>query len=141
MGSGLAMTQAKSGPIKQSIQSIANQVINQQSLQNEIRVTWIKSIIFVVSCGLDLIIFVFPQPMIGEESVPITIFLISFTASIVSIGFLKALKHPMACQWLPTLQLAIALFDGFILGLFITNIAIVLAESNPQIITNIAALL
>ncbi|MEO0434917.1 MAG: adenylate/guanylate cyclase domain-containing protein, partial [Cyanobacteria bacterium J06656_5] len=75
----------------------------------------------------------------GEASVPPTVAIISIGACIIYMGFLIALRQPSAWRWLPKLQIVIPLFDSLLIALFITNISSVLGDSQPQIITNIAA--
>ncbi|MEM9976759.1 MAG: adenylate/guanylate cyclase domain-containing protein [Cyanobacteria bacterium P01_D01_bin.2] len=126
-------------PAAQSIQTAVHQVIAKESLGNERKVAYIKVIVVLISSILDVFVFFFPQRFIGIDSVPPTVVLISVGACITYTGFLIALKQPSAWRWLPKLQIAIPLCDGLLLALFITNISSVLGESQPKIITNIAA--
>ncbi|MBE9042188.1 adenylate/guanylate cyclase domain-containing protein [Oscillatoriales cyanobacterium LEGE 11467] len=123
-----------------SLQTIALRVIAQESLKNETKVAYVKVVVVLISFILDVIVFFFPQQLIGEPSIPLTVTMVSFTAFLISAGFLILLRHQYSWQWLPRLQIAIPLFDGLLLALFITNIWRVMGESNPQIITNVTAL-
>lgn len=125
-------------PAAQSIQASVHQVIAKESLNNELKVAYVKVVVVLISSILDVFVFFFPH-FIGKPSVPPTVALISVSACIVYTGFLLALRQPFAWRWLPKLQLAIPLFDGLLLGLFITNISQVLGESHPQIISNVVA--
>ncbi len=126
-------------PAAQSIQTAVQQVIAKESLSNERKVAYVKVVVVLISSILDVLVFFFPQRIIGEASVPPTVALISVSALIVYTGFLIALCQPFAWRWLPRLQIAIPLFDGLLLALVITNLARVLGESQPQIVTNVAA--
>ncbi|MEM1252701.1 MAG: adenylate/guanylate cyclase domain-containing protein [Cyanobacteria bacterium P01_H01_bin.21] len=126
-------------PAAQSIQAAVRQVIAKESLRNELKVAYVKVIVVLISSILDAIVFLFPQRTIGKPSVPPTIVLISMSACIIYIGFLIALRQPAAWRWLPRLQMAIPLFDSLLVALFITNIEHVLGETQPKIITNVAA--
>ncbi|MBX2866064.1 MAG: adenylate/guanylate cyclase domain-containing protein [Leptolyngbyaceae cyanobacterium MAG.088] len=126
-------------PAAQSIQAAVQQVIAKESLSNERKVAYVKVVVVLISSILDVVVFFSPQQTIGADSVPPTVALISVSAFIIYAGFLIALCQPSAWRWLPKLQIAIPLFDGLLLAFFITNIARVLGESHPQIITNVAA--
>ena len=126
--------------LKPALQTIADRVIAQESLKNERKVAYIKVWVILISFILDAIVFLFPQKLIGEPSMPPTVAMVSFTAFLISFGFLMLLRHRYSWQWFSRLQIAIPLFDGLLLALFITNIHRVLGESNPQIITNVTAL-
>ena len=131
--------QNASSPAAQSIQAAVRQVIAKESLRNELKVAYVKVVVVLISSILDIIVFFFPQRTIGKPSVPPTIVLISMSACIIYIGFLVALRQPAAWRWLPRLQMAIPLFDSLLVALFITNIEHVLGETQPKIITNVAA--
>ncbi|MEM9003435.1 MAG: adenylate/guanylate cyclase domain-containing protein [Cyanobacteria bacterium P01_F01_bin.86] len=122
------------------ITATVNQVIAQESLRNERKFAYLRTGILLISSVLDVLVFFFPQTLIGETSVAPTIALIALSACLISAGFLITLLQPEAWRWLNGLQTAIPLFDGGILALFITNIWQVLGETKPDIITNIAAL-
>ena len=126
--------------LKPALQTIADRVIAQESLKNERKVAYIKVWVILISFILDAIVFLFPQKLIGEPSMPPTVAMVSFTAFLISFGFLMLLRHRYSWQWFSRLQIVIPLFDGLLLALFITNIHRVLGESNPQIITNVTAL-
>ena len=126
-------------PTVQPIQAAVHQVIAKESLSNERKVAYVKVVVVLISSILDVLVFFFPQRIIGEASVSPTVALISVSACIIYSGFLLALCQPTAWRWLPKLQIAIPLFDGLLLALFITNIASVLGETQPKIVTNVAA--
>ncbi|MEM9906415.1 MAG: adenylate/guanylate cyclase domain-containing protein [Cyanobacteria bacterium P01_D01_bin.44] len=125
--------------VARSIQTTVNQVIAQESLKNERKVAYVKVIILLISSMLDVLVFFFPQRLIGKPSVSPTIVIIALSAWLIATGFLVALRKRSAWRWLPKLQIAIPLFDGLLLAFFITNIWRVLGDSQPQIIANIAA--
>ncbi|MEL6384345.1 MAG: adenylate/guanylate cyclase domain-containing protein [Cyanobacteria bacterium J06626_18] len=122
------------------IQATVNQVIAQESLRNERKVAYTRAIVLLISSTLDVLVFFFPQTLIGKASVPPTIALISLSACLISSGILVTLLQTHAWRWLDGLQIAIPLFDGTILALFITNISQVLGATRPTIIANVAAL-
>ncbi len=126
-------------PAAQSIQAAVHQVIAKASLSNELKVAFVKVVVVLISSILDVLVFFFPQRLIGEASVPPTVAIISIGACFIYTGFLIALRQPSAWRWLPKLQIVIPLFDSLLIALFITNISSVLGDSQPQIITNIAA--
>jgi len=123
-----------------SIQTAINQVVAQESLKNERKVAYVRLVVLLISSLLDVLVFFFPKSLLGEMSVPPTIAVISVTACLMSAGFLIALLQPTSWRWLPALQIAIPIFDGLLLAIFITNIWHVLGSAQPKIITNIAAL-
>ena len=122
------------------IQATVNQVIAQESLRNERKVAYVRALVLIISSALDVLVFFFPQTLIGQDSISPTIALISLSASLIAAGFLIILLQSYAWRWLDRLQIAIPLFDGGILALFTTNIWYVLGENQPAIITNVAAL-
>ncbi|MEL6232274.1 MAG: adenylate/guanylate cyclase domain-containing protein [Cyanobacteria bacterium J06627_3] len=126
-------------PAAQSIQAAVHRVIAKASLSNELKVAFVKVVVVLISSILDVLVFFFPQRLIGEASVPPTVAIISIGACFIYTGFLIALRQPSAWRWLPKLQIVIPLFDSLLIALFITNISSVLGDSQPQIITNIAA--
>jgi class 3 adenylate cyclase len=122
-----------------AIQATLNQVLAQESLKNERAFAYIRGIVLAISSTLDVLVFFFPKPLIGQESVSPTIALVALSACLIAMGFLVALLQPNAWRWLDGLQTAIPIFDGVVLALFITNIWHVLGETKPAIVTNIAA--
>lgn len=122
----------------QSIQATVQRVIAKESLRNELKVAYVKVVVVLISSILDILVLFNPQ-LIGKPSIPPTVAILSASACIVYIGFLLALRQPSAWRWLPRLQIAIPLFDSLVLALFVTNISRVLGESQPQIVTNVAA--
>jgi class 3 adenylate cyclase len=115
------------------------QVLAQESLKNERSLAYIRTIVLAISSVLDILVFFFPQTLLGQPTVSPTIALVSLSACLTSMGFLILLLQPHAWRKLHPLQVAIPLFDGLILALFATNIWRVLGEIQPDIITNIAA--
>ncbi|MBE7383027.1 MAG: adenylate/guanylate cyclase domain-containing protein [Leptolyngbya sp. SIO1E4] len=122
-----------------ALKATVGQVIAQASLKNERNFAYVRAIVLIISSLLDSLIFFFPQTLLGQASVSPTIALLSTSASLVAAGILIILLQPSAWRWLTGLQTFIPLFDSVLLALFITNIWRVLGESNPEIITNIAA--
>lgn len=117
-----------------------NQVAFKESLKNETKFAYVRSLMLLISSSLDVLVFFFPQTLMGQPSVPPTIALVSLTACLIASLFLIALLHPQAWRWLGALQLAIPLFDSALIALFTTNIWSALGATKPEIITNIAAL-
>lgn len=114
-------------------------IVAQASLKNERKFAYVRVIVLVISSVLDVLVFFFPQQLMNQPSVSPTVAIISGGATIIAIGFLLALLRPQAWRYSDMLQTAIPLFDGLILGLFTVNIWRVLGDSQPDIITNIAA--
>lgn len=123
----------------EALKTSLSQIYRQEALKNERQLAYIRVVVLLISSGLDGLVYLFPQTLLNQTSVPLTIFVISLTASAIAIGFLVLLSQPRAQQRLSSLQLAIPLFDGILLGLFITNIWYVLGTTHPHIIANIAA--
>ena len=122
-----------------SIESAIRAVLAREALSNERKLAYVRALVVLISTGLDVAVFFFPQPLIGKESVPPTIALFAMVASLLSVAILLLLRSPRAEQWLPSLQAAIPLFDGILLASFITNIHPVLGQTQPMILTNITA--
>lgn len=121
------------------IQESIPQVVAQESLRNERKVAYVRTVVLLISSVLDILIFLFPG-LIGQRSVAPTIAMIALGGLLISIIILRVLLQPSAWRWLPQLHMAIPLFDTLLLALFITNIWHVLGSAKPGIITNIAAL-
>jgi len=115
-------------------------VLGQAALANERKLAYVRAVVLVISTLLDVAVFFFPEPLIGQESVSPTIALFALGATVLSVGLLLLLRRPSAEQRLARLQLVIPLFDGLLLAGFITNIAAVLGAVQPMIIANITAL-
>ncbi|MEM9162418.1 MAG: adenylate/guanylate cyclase domain-containing protein [Cyanobacteria bacterium P01_F01_bin.4] len=115
-------------------------MIAQESLKNERKVAYVKVIVLLISSAVDVLVFFFPKTLIGEMSVSPTIAIIALSAWLIALGFLVALRQRSAWRWLRKLQIAIPLFDGFLLAFFITNIWRVFGDAQPHIIANISAL-
>lgn len=129
-----------SGPAKSDgIKTLLNQVLVQEALKNERKFAYVRTTVLLISSTLDVLVYAFPQTFIRQESISPTVALISVSGCFISVGFLIALLRPSAWRWSDKLQIAIPLFDGILLCLFITNIRQVLGQSHPDIITNIAA--
>jgi len=124
---------------KTTMQSKISRVIAEESLRNEQKFTYVRTIVLFISSVLDTLVFFFPQALLGKDSVPPTVALFSLSACLISTGLIIALMQPKAWQWLTILQTIIPLFDALLVALFITNIWHVLGESKPEIIANITA--
>ncbi|MGD1942295.1 MAG: adenylate/guanylate cyclase domain-containing protein [Leptolyngbyaceae cyanobacterium] len=122
-----------------NIRVAVGRVLAQESLRNERKLAYVRTVVLVISSFLDVLVYFFPQTLIGQASVSSTIAVISVTACLIAGVFLGLLRHPDAWRWSNNLQTAIPVFDGVLLFLFITNIWQVLGETQPKIITNIAA--
>ncbi|MEL6136907.1 MAG: adenylate/guanylate cyclase domain-containing protein [Cyanobacteria bacterium J06626_23] len=134
------LDQVSTSPSSASIAKAVERVLKREALRNERWVAYVRAAMLVVSSCLDTLVFFFPQTLLGQESVPPTIALIGWIGSGVAIALTVLLKHPLGIRWLSQLQIAIPLFDGLLLGSFITNIWHVLGSVEPQIIVNITAL-
>ena len=124
--------------VDRSIKTTINQVIAQESLNNERKLAYIRLVVLIISSLLDVVVFLFPQAVFGEEVISPTIVLISLSACLISAGILVILRQSAAWKWLAWLQTGIPLFDALLLGFFITNIWRTLGEIQPDIIINIA---
>lgn len=122
-----------------SIKATINQVIAQESLRNERKLAYIRLVVLIISSFLDVVVFLFPKAVLGEEFISPTIALISLSACLTAAGILIILRQPTAWKWLAWLQTVIPLFDSLLLGFFITNIWRTLGDIKPDIIINIAA--
>lgn len=121
------------------IKGLVGQVLVREVLKNEQKFAYVRTVVLLISSALDVLVYAFPQTFLRQESISPTVALISVSGCLISIGFLFALSRPNAWQWSTQLQIAIPLFDGILLCLFITNIRQVLGDSHPDIITNITA--
>lgn len=115
-----------------------DRVLLQESLSNELKLAYVRSLVLLVSTTLDGLVFFFPQTLIGQASVPPTILLVGLVANAGGLTILLLLRRKQNWQRLKSLRVAIPLFDGLLLALFITNISRVMGQSHPQILTNIA---
>ncbi|MGD1906050.1 MAG: adenylate/guanylate cyclase domain-containing protein [Leptolyngbyaceae cyanobacterium] len=122
-----------------SISRSVDQVAFKESLKNETKFAYVRSLMLLIASSLDMLVFFFPEQLIGQPSVPPTIALVGLTACLISSLLLIALLHPKAWRWLGAIQLAIPLFDSALIALFTANIWYALGETKPEIITNIAA--
>lgn len=121
------------------IKTTVSRISAQETLKNERKLAYIRFIVLFISSVADTLVYFSPQTLIGQDSISPTVALISIVACLVSFGFLFTLSRSQAWRWSQGLQTVIPLFDGLLLFLFITNIRNVLGETQPQIITNIAA--
>ena len=124
---------------KRTTRSKIDQVVAEESLRNERKFADVRAAVLVISSLLDVLVFFFPQALLGKAAVSPTIALFSVSACVISIGIVVSLRRPQAWQWLDGLQTVIPFFDALLIALFITNIWRVLGESKPEIITNVAA--
>jgi adenylate cyclase len=131
--------QASAADPSHAIAAAFEQVLQQESLRNERTLAYTRSLVLLISTSLDILVFWFPETLIGQPSVPPTIALVGVFANGIALAILVQLRQPQRWPKLQRLQTAIPLFDGLLLALFITNIARVLGQSHPQILTNIAA--
>ena len=122
-----------------SIEAAIRAVLAREALSNERKLAYVRAVVVVISTVLDVVVYFFPEPLIGKESVSPTIALFATGASILSVALLLLLRHRRAGRWLPWLQVVVPLFDGVLLGSFITNIHPVLGQTQPMILTNITA--
>ncbi|MBD2257833.1 adenylate/guanylate cyclase domain-containing protein [Pseudanabaena sp. FACHB-2040] len=119
------------------IAATVDQVLLRESLSNELKLAYVRGLLLIVSTSLDILVFFFPQALIGQPSVPPTIALIGLLATSLSLTIWAWLKGRQT--GLRALPVAVPIFDGLLVALFITNIARVMGESHPQILTNITA--
>jgi class 3 adenylate cyclase len=122
-----------------TIKAAIRAVLAHEALANERKLAYVRAVVVLISTLLDVLVFFFPEPLIGKASVPPTIALFAAGASFLSVGILWLLRSRWAEAWLSPLQVAIPLFDGILLGSFITNIHPVLGTTQPMILTNITA--
>jgi class 3 adenylate cyclase len=122
-----------------SIEAAIGAVLGREALANERKLAYVRAVVVVISTMLDVVVFFFPEPLIGKESVSPTIALFAMGASVLSIILVLLLRSRRAMDWLPWLQVLIPIFDGVLLGGFITNIHPVLGQTQPMILTNITA--
>ena len=123
----------------ETLAPLINQVLVRESLKKELRFAQVRVLFLLLSATLDTVVFFFPQ-LLQKTSVPPTIALISIGASLVAIGIVIILRRSIRYEGNRWLQVAIPIFDGGILTVFITNIVGILGMSQPQIMTNIAAM-
>lgn len=105
--------QSAAGTIKATI----DQVIAQESLRNERKFAYVRSVVLVVSSCLDVIVFFFPKAMLGEESISPTIALISLSACLIAAGILVILQQPKSFSEMSSPGVLCQLGLGFILAL------------------------
>ena len=137
--SRVAYPQAIDATADRSIEAAIRAVLTREALGNERKLAYVRASVVAISALLDVVVFFFPKPLIGKQSVSPTIALFAIGASLLSVGILRLLRSPGAERWLPWLQVGIPLFDGALLGSFITNIHPVLGQTQPMILTNITA--
>jgi len=122
-----------------SIGAMLEAVLARESLANERKLAYVRALVVLISTGLDVVVFFFPKPLLGKESVSPAIALFSLGASAFTLLLLRLLRSPRADRWLAWLQVIIPLFDGLLLAGFITNIHPILGQTQPMILTNITA--
>jgi class 3 adenylate cyclase len=122
-----------------SIGAMLEAVLARESLANERKLAYVRALVVLISTGLDVVVFFFPEPLLGKESISPAIALFSLGASAFTLLLLGLLRSSRADQWLAWLQVIIPLFDGLLLAGFITNIYPILGQTQPMILTNITA--
>jgi class 3 adenylate cyclase len=135
---GIFPPTAASAP-EPSIEAAIGAVLGRESLANERKLAYVRAVVVILSTLLDVVVFFFPEPLIGKASVSPAIALFSMGASVLSIILVVMLRSRRAIDWLPWLQVVVPMFDGVLLGGFITNIHPVLGQTQPMILTNITA--
>jgi hypothetical protein len=135
---GIFPPTAASAP-EPSIEAAIGAVLGRESLANERKLAYVRAVVVILSTLLDVVVFFFPEPLIGKASVSPAIALFSMGASVLSIILVVLLRSRRAIDWLPWLQVVVPMFDGVLLGGFITNIHPVLGQTQPMILTNITA--
>jgi class 3 adenylate cyclase len=124
---------------KDGIKAVVSRVLAQEALKNERKLAYVRFVVLLISSLLDVLVYFFPQTLIGQPHVSPTVALISIGASLIALYFVVTLRRSQAWQWFKQLQTVIPIFDGILLFFFITNIWHVLGAAQPQIMTNIAA--
>lgn len=122
-----------------SLQATLDQVVAAEAHRNERNFAYVRAVVLLISSMLDVAVFMFPQPLMGEDYIPPTVMIISLCASLFALGLVKVLQRTLSLPRLRQWQLIIPVFDGLLLCAFITNIWQVLGETQPLILTNIAA--
>ena len=122
-----------------SLQATLDQVVAAEAHSNERNFAYVRAVVLFISSVLDVAVFLFPQPLMGEDYIPPTVMIISLCASLFALGLVKVLQRPLSLRRLRQWQLIIPVFDSLLLCAFITNIWKVLGETQPLILTNIAA--
>jgi class 3 adenylate cyclase len=135
---GIFPPTAASAP-EPSIEAAIGAVLGRESLANERKLAYVRAVVVILSTLLDVVVFFFPEPLIGKASISPAIALFSMGASVLSIILVVMLRSRRAIDWLPWLQVVVPMFDGVLLGGFITNIHPVLGQTQPMILTNITA--
>lgn len=131
---------APTGLERSTMQSAIQAVLARESLANERKLAYTRTGVLLISSGLDIVVFFFPAPLIGQESISPTIALFGIAATLLSLAIVLLLNQAGARRRLPWLQLVIPGFDGMLLAGFITNIVRVLGAVQPMIITNVTAI-
>lgn len=121
-----------------SIERAVEHVIAREILRNELKVAYVKAVVLLIASALDMLVYCFPH-LSGQTEVSLTVPLLSFFTCIVYAAIALALRQPSAMHWLPKLQIAIPLFDSFVLAMFITNMSRVMGETHPFVIANVTA--
>ncbi|MGF1567175.1 MAG: adenylate/guanylate cyclase domain-containing protein [Nodosilinea sp.] len=121
------------------LEAALERVVSQAAHRHELKLAYVRAVVLLISTSLDILVFFFPQPLIGKDQVPPTIALVGCGASLFALGLVKLLRRPLSAGSLRRLQVAVPIFDGVLIGVFITNIWRVLGESQPLILANIAA--
>lgn len=120
------------------LQAAQDRVVSQEAHRNELKLAYVRSLVLAISLILDGAVFLNPA-LIGQETVPPTIVIISLCANLFSLGLIKILHQTLAPGQLRLWQVVAPIFDGLLLWAFINNIWQVLGETQPLILCNIAA--
>jgi adenylate cyclase len=114
-------------------------VLEREALSNERKLAYVRCTVLLISLILDMLVFLFPKTLVGQDYVPPSVALISLMANVGAIAILLLLRRPQIHRILPKLQVSIPFFDGLLLFIFITNISRVFGQDHPHVIANVAA--
>jgi class 3 adenylate cyclase len=117
--------------IKQKI----DQLLKDQAASNELKLAYVRSLIFLVSAIADTIVFFFPQATLNQAHVSPRIALTTLGIALLSLGITWYLRQ----KYTPVSSLWLSLIDGTIVFLVITGLAEVLGATQPLIVANITA--
>jgi class 3 adenylate cyclase len=124
---------------QQGLQAALDQVVSTEAHRNELQLAYVRAGVLVLSLLLDVVVFLFPQALLGKDQVPPTVVIISLCATLCSLLLVAILRQGLSMEVLRRWQVIIPVFDNLLLWAFITNIQQVLGESQPLILTNVVA--
>jgi adenylate cyclase len=133
------LTSFNSDSRQNTIQAALAEVVSKEAHRNELQLSYVRSGVLLISLGLDLAVFLFPQPLLGKASIPPTVLIISLCANLFALGLVVILRQGLSMAALQRWQVIIPIFDNLLLWAFITNIWQVLGETQPLILTNVVA--